>query len=341
MDLLQELIIVSEKAANIARLCRQNQHLFTLLIQKKSEKEANSRFVEDFKTLADVLIQQLVQHDIGAKFPALKSSIFGEETNTFRNKLGDSITVEIKDNQQATANLLRIVLNQDSEAADLLSHEVHKKISLPTQTRQNPSIEFTLSDEIGIWIDPIDSTAEYINGIEEITNGVSTSGLKCVTVLIGVFDKRAGLPVVGVINQPFVESACFWGHALETNLPPAPAPTKSVCVSSSENREVLTKLTSNGYNLIEASGAGYKILTVITGQADAYILTKDTTFKWDTCGPHAILRAQGGDIVVFRDALNGVKTTVTYTEEKLCNSGGIIAYRSVEVLNDLIKILRL
>jgi hypothetical protein len=50
MDLLQELIVVSEKAANVARLCRQNDHLFQLLIQKKRPDEANPRFVDDFKT---------------------------------------------------------------------------------------------------------------------------------------------------------------------------------------------------------------------------------------------------------------------------------------------------
>lgn len=64
MDLLKALIIVSEKAANIARTCRQNEHLFSLLIQKKKSDEANPRFVEDFKTLADVLIQEMVKHDI-------------------------------------------------------------------------------------------------------------------------------------------------------------------------------------------------------------------------------------------------------------------------------------
>jgi len=29
------------------------------------------------------------------------------------------------------------------------------------------------------------------------------SGLQCVTVLIGVFDRISGQPVLGVINQPF------------------------------------------------------------------------------------------------------------------------------------------
>lgn len=60
------LVNVSEKAANIARLMRQHDYLFSLLVQEKSIDESNSeRFVHDYKTLADVLIQQTVRHDIG------------------------------------------------------------------------------------------------------------------------------------------------------------------------------------------------------------------------------------------------------------------------------------
>jgi hypothetical protein len=50
-----------------------------------------------------------------------------------------------------------------------------------------------------------DSTAEYISG-EEVKLSVGDmyqSGLQCVTVLIGVFDRISGQPIVGVINQPF------------------------------------------------------------------------------------------------------------------------------------------
>lgn len=62
---MEALVHASEKAANIARLCRQNEHLFPLLVQEKSTKESNSRFVKDFKTLADVLIQQTIRYDVG------------------------------------------------------------------------------------------------------------------------------------------------------------------------------------------------------------------------------------------------------------------------------------
>lgn len=60
------LVNVSEKAANIARIMRQHEYLFSLLVQEKSIDESNSeRFVHDYKTLADVLIQQTIRHDIG------------------------------------------------------------------------------------------------------------------------------------------------------------------------------------------------------------------------------------------------------------------------------------
>lgn len=64
-NIIEALVHASEKAANIARLCRENEHLFPLLVEEKSGAESNPRFVQDFKTLADVLIQQTIKYDIG------------------------------------------------------------------------------------------------------------------------------------------------------------------------------------------------------------------------------------------------------------------------------------
>jgi inositol polyphosphate 1-phosphatase len=69
---LESLLKVSEKAANIARVIRQDEHLFKLLVQEKKGSEKNPRFVQDFKTLADVLIQETVKHDIGSQVPVLR-----------------------------------------------------------------------------------------------------------------------------------------------------------------------------------------------------------------------------------------------------------------------------
>lgn len=62
--LLKVLLQASEKAANIARTCRQKEALFQLLVQEKCLEEKNPRFFQDFKTLADVLIQETIRHDI-------------------------------------------------------------------------------------------------------------------------------------------------------------------------------------------------------------------------------------------------------------------------------------
>lgn len=64
-NIMEALIHVSEKAANIARLCRQNENLLSLLTEEKSVDESNPRFVKDFKTLADVLIQVTIRYEIG------------------------------------------------------------------------------------------------------------------------------------------------------------------------------------------------------------------------------------------------------------------------------------
>ena len=43
-DILLELLCVSEKAANIARACRQQETLFQLLIEEKKGAEKNKKF---------------------------------------------------------------------------------------------------------------------------------------------------------------------------------------------------------------------------------------------------------------------------------------------------------
>lgn len=68
-----ELLKVSEKAANLARIIRSEQALFELLVEEKKENESNKRFVRDFKTLADVLVQECVKHYIGLKVSILSN----------------------------------------------------------------------------------------------------------------------------------------------------------------------------------------------------------------------------------------------------------------------------
>ncbi|XP_074032748.1 inositol polyphosphate 1-phosphatase isoform X2 [Leptinotarsa decemlineata] len=276
MDLLKALILASEKAANIARVCRKHEHLFDLLVQRKTKKEANPRFIDDFKTLADVLIQEMVKHDIGSQFQELSSHIKGEENNVFRNQLGQEICVEVMPSQQETSNLLEKVLNGDRIAAELLAAEVHKEIELAEINTTIPQQDFCIDlTELGVWIDPIDCTAEYIHGGSgKCDRKIHLDGLKCVTVLIGVFNRASGVPVMGVINRPFLDEVdyqysqqCIWGVSVEnfnTNSGVNMTERQNiVCVSSSEDIGIKEKLELNGFHLVEASGAGYKILAVI------------------------------------------------------------------------------
>jgi inositol polyphosphate 1-phosphatase len=77
------LISVSEKAANLAKIIRQDEHLFALLIEKKTGDEANPRFVNDFKTLADVLIQECVKYYVSklVRTKRKKRRIVGKNNN--------------------------------------------------------------------------------------------------------------------------------------------------------------------------------------------------------------------------------------------------------------------
>lgn len=61
------MLRVSEKAANIARACRQQEALFQLLIEEKKEGERNKKFTVDFKTLADVLVQEVIKQNMENK----------------------------------------------------------------------------------------------------------------------------------------------------------------------------------------------------------------------------------------------------------------------------------
>ena len=98
--------------------------MFQLLVEEKTGAEKNAKFDQDFKTLADVLIQQTVKNEVGKVFLQLQDKILGEESNKFTNKLGNSLTVEIKETSEGTKELLVKVLDDNETAAKLLADQV-------------------------------------------------------------------------------------------------------------------------------------------------------------------------------------------------------------------------
>ncbi|XP_055677836.1 inositol polyphosphate 1-phosphatase [Lutzomyia longipalpis] len=358
---VRALVDVSEKAANIARLCRENGDIFELLVEEKSKDEANPRFVRDFKTLADVLIQEMVRHDIGQVFPDMKDNIRGEESSTFTNTLGETITVEVCDSLEETANLLEKVLNGNKLVADLLAAEVHRDI----KTDEGQCIEDLggeiVACDVGIWVDPIDATAEYVQGKERptVVPNIVASGLRCVTILLGVYEIESGRPIVGVINQPFhmekesgggYSGKIYWGVAMDglkrSNIPPregeAAGRKKVAILSSAENKKYIYYLRDTlGYSIVFSAGAGHKILKLILGDADLYLVSTGSTYKWDTCGPQAILRALGGGLINLQETID-TKSVIelSYTKSSgKCNIGGVLGFRTHTQLMEFSKLL--
>ncbi|KAJ8351537.1 hypothetical protein SKAU_G00230130 [Synaphobranchus kaupii] len=161
-ELMRTLVRVSEKAADIVRVCRQEESLFSLLIEEKKEDEKNKRFVTDFKTLADVLIQEVIKHDIGKQFPGIENNIFGEESHEFTNRLGEKIQVQVCETEQDTCRLLCKVLQGNVEAAKALARAAHGDLTIPDLRTGDFSLPL---DSLGVWVDPIGgmdiTTGEY------------------------------------------------------------------------------------------------------------------------------------------------------------------------------------
>lgn len=109
-----------------------------------------------------------------------------------------------------------------------------------------------------------------------------------------------------------------------------------------------------GDRLRFAAGAGYKMLCVILGLADSYVLSEGSTFAWDACAPHAILRALGGGVVALAGALRerragdtGSPPELVYHRpvegaagaERWANRGGLVAYAHPQHLEAVLAAL--
>lgn len=105
---------------------------------------------------------------------------------------------------------------------------------------------------------------------------------------------------------------------------------KRAILSTSESAKIINTLKSNNYDIIFSAGAGHKILRLITGDADLYILSKGTTFKWDTCAPQAIMEALDFKLIDLRKSIDSNDDiAVSYlASEGKCNSGGVFGYKT-------------
>ncbi|KAK4468259.1 hypothetical protein MN116_008102 [Schistosoma mekongi] len=196
-------------------------------------------------------------------------------------------------------------------------------------------------DDIVIWVDPLDGTKEFTEGLVEY-----------VTVLIGISAK--GKPVAGVVAQPFFKSnstvstnptqyitRVVWGlvglgvFGVNPVLPSSQLPypinrnavklsLPHIIVATRSHGSPTHAIVNNAFyptEVLRAGGCGYKVLLLLEGRGHVYVFPSHGTKKWDTCAPEAVLLASGGlltdligqpyqyDINVKHENLRGILAT--------------------------------
>lgn len=148
-----------------------------------------------------------------------------------------------------------------------------------------------------------------------------------------------GRPIIGVIHNPFThETHWSWNrqsissttfaaqHPLaktnnNNNIPTTTPRNRTIIVSRSHVGNVDT-LVRNALGaqttVVHAGGAGYKVLQVTDGKADAYVHSTRIK-KWDLCAGNAILEAWGGNMT----DLHGNRIDYAATANKV-NENGVV-----------------
>lgn len=171
-------------------------------------------------------------------------------------------------------------------------------------SKQLPSIYDSIKEEdLFVWVDPLDGTKEYTQGADVAHE---------VTVLIGI--SHNGKPIAGVVNQPFFQEnsgtdlgRVLWGivglgafdlKSGKLSAPKREGDQRIIVTTRSHITDIVRRDLSNFPNtkLLQAGGAGYKVIAVVDGKADCYLYPRDGTKRWDTCAPEAILRSLNGTL---------------------------------------------
>lgn len=144
-------------------------------------------------------------------------------------------------------------------------------------------------------------------------------------------------------------------HPTDPSLEVQPASRLSAVLSTREAKRVKALFQDCcGGGVYYASGAGYKALCVILGLVDVYVFTQDSTYKWDSCGPHALLRSLGGGMADLKECLRRrqagrpeekpellyhLPTDEASGPERWANRAGLVAYRSKADLEAVLQLL--
>jgi len=245
---------------------------------------------DDLQTQADRSAQLCIVASLARQFPGLK--VVGEEGEQDLSGVPSDWIVETK-NKEASG------------------------LSCP-----NNLANATL-DQLTVWVDPLDGTAEYTQGL-----------LDHVTVLIGI--AVGSEAVAGVIHQPYwnyqstdpnpVLGRTFYGlvgagvFGLQPSSPPQGKRIVTTTRSHSTGlvQDCLEILAPD--EVLKVGGAGHKVMLLMEGKAHAYVFPSPGCKKWDTCAPEAILHAMGGKLTDMKGDNYEYHSTVAHR-----NSEGVLA----------------
>jgi Golgi-resident PAP phosphatase len=148
-----------------------------------------------------------------------------------------------------------------------------------------------------------------------------------------------GQAVGGVLHRPFLETpVTYWawaGHALCPALKPdiLKRPSNDVLKivmsrtaahAGNVQEFAETAFAGKKFELVPHGGAGYKILQVILGHADAYLhITKIK--KWDLCAGEGIVRALGGNVTNLYGQVVDYRPPNNQKDDVLVDNGFIIS----------------
>ncbi|KZC06218.1 PREDICTED: 3'(2'),5'-bisphosphate nucleotidase 1 [Dufourea novaeangliae] len=220
----------------------------------------------DLQTEADRCAQRCIIASLSSQFPNI--TIIGEEESSNCDIPSDWVVTEV-----------------DEEVL---------KLKLPS------NLENIDPKDICVWVDPLDGTSEYTQGLVEH-----------VTVLVGVaIGKRA---VGGVIHQPYYKNTdndvvgrTIWGIngvGFGGFSPIAPVDRKKIITTTRSHSDSNVQAAINALHpdeVLRVGGAGYKVILLMEGKAHAYVFASKGCKRWDTCAPEAILHAIGGTLTDFR-----------------------------------------
>ncbi len=181
----------------------------------------------------------------------------------------------------------------EEDTPDVVASAVKPRLDLIDLLRVPSELREVPMDEVCVFIDPLDATKEYTQG-----------RTWCVMTLIGITHK--GVPVAGVMHQPFAQTGDEEGHAVfglkgygveGLIRKPHAAGDGVVAVttlshSSAALDDAIARVKPD--TVVREGGCGYKSLLLAQGVADLYLYPQPGTKRWDTCAPEAILRELGG-----------------------------------------------